>query len=235
MTSAGKPVMRLGELERVGLDALRVDVEALRGAVDEGAVVEAGLDDLARHCVGEPDVGADVESEPDVGPLRGRRAAAVNDVEARAVVDRVQHVMEEDGVVRARVGAPQEDDVRLLDLAVGRRASPRTEHRRQTDDAGACQVRLQLSMLRVPSATRASFAARKLGSFVDFEQLKMPVAFGPRAATFRARPSTARPRPSSQEAGRRAPEWRTSGSSGGYSRILLYREAVTLPTLVAII
>ena len=36
---------------------------------------------------------------------------------------------------RARVRSPQADDVRLLDFAVGARASTRPEHRRQTDDA----------------------------------------------------------------------------------------------------
>ena len=45
---------------------------------------------------------------------------------------------------------------------------------------GACHVRLQLSMLFVPNAARASFCARKFTSLVDFEQEKMPSASGPR-------------------------------------------------------
>src|SRR6266849_777314 len=44
--------------------------------------------------------------------------------------------MEEDRVRLPGVRAPEEDDVRLLDLAVGAGASPSAEHRRQTDDAG---------------------------------------------------------------------------------------------------
>jgi hypothetical protein len=44
---------------------------------------------------------------------------------------------------------------------------------------GACQVRLQLSTLLFPNTCRASFDARKLTSFVDFEQLKMPVVVRP--------------------------------------------------------
>src|SRR6478735_3931651 len=44
---------------------------------------------------------------------------------------------------------------------------------------GACQVRLQLSMLLFPNTCRAIFEARKLTSLVDFEQLKMPVAVRP--------------------------------------------------------
>ena len=47
---------------------------------------------------------------------------------------------------------------------------------------GACQVRLQLSMLFVPMATRANFCATKLTSLVAFEHEKIPSAFGPPAA-----------------------------------------------------
>src|ERR1044072_6704493 len=43
--------------------------------------------------------------------------------------------MEPDPMRRTRVRSPEEDDVRLLDLAVGARPSTRAEHRRQTDDA----------------------------------------------------------------------------------------------------
>ena len=43
------------------------------------------VDDLARHRVRERDVGADVEPEPAVGPLRGRRAPRVDREQPRAV------------------------------------------------------------------------------------------------------------------------------------------------------
>jgi cyclophilin family peptidyl-prolyl cis-trans isomerase len=56
-------------------------------------------------------------------------------------------------------------------------AAPKTVARPTT--LGACQVRLQLSMLFVRNATRASFCARKFTSFVDFEQLKIPTESGP--------------------------------------------------------
>src|SRR3954466_1957278 len=45
---------------------------------------------------------------------------------------------------------------------------------------GACQVRLQLSMLLVPNAARASLDARKFTSLLDFEHEKTPIEFGPR-------------------------------------------------------
>src|SRR4051812_2546193 len=44
-------------------------------------------------------------------------------------------MVEPDWMRRAGVRSPQEDDVRLLDLAVGARAPARPEYRRQTDDA----------------------------------------------------------------------------------------------------
>jgi hypothetical protein len=46
---------------------------------------------------------------------------------------------------------------------------------------GACQVRLQLSMLFDPITTRANFCAAKFISFVLFEQLNKPNAWLPYA------------------------------------------------------
>src|ERR1041384_3026479 len=76
---------------------------------------------------------------------------------------------------------------------------------------GACQVRLQLSMLLLPKTERAIFDARKLTSLVDFEQLTIPVAVGPCWSRLRRKPSAARSRASSQLAGRRRPLSRTRG------------------------
>ena len=76
-------------------------------------------DDLARHRVGQRDVGADVEAEPDVRPFGAddvRRGSTAN---SRApVADALQQVVEEDRMRLAGVAAPQEDQVRLLDLTV---------------------------------------------------------------------------------------------------------------------
>src|SRR4029079_10209703 len=76
---------------------------------------------------------------------------------------------------------------------------------------GACQVRLQLSILLLPKTCRANFDARKLTSLVDFEQLKIPVVWRPWVAKDFRNPSAARSRASPQEAGRRTPLSRTSG------------------------
>ena len=49
--------------------------------------------------------------------------------------------------------------VGVLGLLVRRGAAARTEDCRQTDDEGACQVRLQESTLLLPITARANFWA----------------------------------------------------------------------------
>src|SRR3954469_16142396 len=75
---------------------------------------------------------------------------------------------------------------------------------------GACHVRLQLSMLLFPNATRASFEARKFTSLLDFEHENTPIAFWPLAARFRLNPSVARSSASSHVARLSSPLSRTS-------------------------
>src|SRR5258708_23289001 len=57
---------------------------------------------------------------------------------------------------------------------------------------GACHVRLQLSMLLLPSTVRLNFCAAKLTSLVAFEQLKVPNVVEPCAALAAPNPSTVR-------------------------------------------
>ena len=114
----GHAAQRLGPLERVRLDRRDVGLEARCAALDELAVVQPGVDDLARHPVRQRDVAAHVEAEPRVGPLRGRRAARVDREHPRAVVDRLQHVVEEDRVRLAGVRSPQQDHVRVLHFLI---------------------------------------------------------------------------------------------------------------------
>ncbi len=68
--------------------------------------------------VGQGDVAADVEAEPAVRPFRRRRAARVDRIELRAATDGLEHVMEEDRMRLAGIAAPQDDQVRVLDLTV---------------------------------------------------------------------------------------------------------------------
>src|SRR3954471_11274590 len=76
---------------------------------------------------------------------------------------------------------------------------------------GACHVRLQLSMLLVPKAARASFDARKFTSLLDFEQEKIPSELGPRWSRVLTNPAAARSSASSQVASRSTPLSRTIG------------------------
>jgi len=66
----------LGLHERPRLDRRAVLLVAGRRARDELLVHEPGRDDLATHGVRERDVRADVDAEPEVGPLRGTRCGA---------------------------------------------------------------------------------------------------------------------------------------------------------------
>ena len=78
---------------------------------------------------------ADVEPEPGVGPLRRACPPRIDDVQRRAAMDGLEDVVEEDRMRLAGVRAPQDQQIRFLDLSIGRRPAARTEHRRQTDDA----------------------------------------------------------------------------------------------------
>ena len=110
--------LALGVGERVRLDVRPVGLEAGGGVVDERLVLEPGLDDLAGHRVGQGDVAADIETEPQIGPFGGRRSARVDRDEPGPAVDALQQVVEEDRVGLAGIAAPQEDEIRLLDLTV---------------------------------------------------------------------------------------------------------------------
>ncbi len=114
----GHAGLALGVLERVRLDVGLEGLEVGRRPLDELAVLQPGGDDLARHGVGQRDVRADVEPQPAVGPLGARRPARVDGVQARAPIDPLQEVVEEDRVGLAGVTAPEEDEIRLLDLLV---------------------------------------------------------------------------------------------------------------------
>jgi hypothetical protein len=81
-------------------------------------VLEARGDDLAADRVRQGDVAADVETQPGVRPLRAARPARVDGVQPGAVADALEDVVEEDRMRLAGVAAPQDDQVRVLDLTV---------------------------------------------------------------------------------------------------------------------
>ncbi len=92
---------------------------------------------------------------------------------------------------------------------------PKTAARPAT--LGACQVRLQLSMLFEPMTVRANFWAAKFISFVLFEQLKSPNDRGPCVPVTAFSPAAARSSASSQVAGRSSPP-RRSRTIGSVTR-----------------
>src|SRR5512142_1612881 len=87
--------------------------------------------------------------------------------------------------------------------------APKTVARPTT--LGACQVRLQESMLLVPITWRANFCAKKFISFVAFEHEKIPNERVVWVARARLRPSAAQLSASSHEAGHNFPPRRMRG------------------------
>jgi hypothetical protein len=114
----GHAGLALGVVERIALDLRPVRLEVGRRPVDELAVREAGMDDLAPDRVGEGDVRPDVEPEPDVCPFGRARPARVDRVQACAVADAAQEVVEEDRVRLPGIRAPEHDQVGLFSLAI---------------------------------------------------------------------------------------------------------------------
>jgi hypothetical protein len=110
--------LAFGVVEGVGLDLRLVGLVVAGRTLDERGVLEAVGDDLASDRVGEGDVTADIEPEPDVGPFGRARAARVDRVEAGAVSDAPEEVMEEDRMRLAGVAAPEDDQIGVLGLTV---------------------------------------------------------------------------------------------------------------------
>jgi hypothetical protein len=114
----GDARLALGVLEGVALDLVPVGIEVEGRPTDELGVRQPGVDDLAPDGVGEGDVAADIEAEPDVGPLRARGPARVDRVQPGTVSDAAQEVMEEDRMRLPGIAAPEDDQVRLLSLSI---------------------------------------------------------------------------------------------------------------------
>ena len=153
----------LDPVERVGVDRLRIGVVAGGGPVDEPPVGQPRRDDLASDRVGEGDVGADVEPQPGVRELGGRRPARVDTEQARPALDTLQEMMEEDRMSLAGIRTPEDRYIDLLGLSVGTRPSAGSEDRRQTDDR-RCVSR---SITGVDVVRPQRHAGELLGGVVD--------------------------------------------------------------------
>ena len=120
-------------------------------------------------------------------------------------------MMEEYGMGFTGVGPPKDNEVCILYLAIGTGAPPIPKTVARPTTLGACQVRLQLSILLLFITTRANFCAIKFISLVVFEQLKSPKELPPCVVFAWRKPCAARLSASSQVAGRSAPLSRTRG------------------------
>src|SRR5208337_2192106 len=123
-------------LESEAFDVGLVGVKPGGGPLDKGPVLESRSDDFPADGVGQDDVRAHVEPKPDVRPTRRIAAAWIDDPKPGALVDCLEYVVKEDGMGLTRVRPPEQDEVRILDLAIGTSCTTRTKNRRQTDDAG---------------------------------------------------------------------------------------------------
>ena len=210
------PGFPLAPFQGVGLQRAAVFFEPAGGMFDEGPILQPGIQDFPGHGVGQGNVAAHLQTQPTVSPLGRAGSAGVDDEEPGSAVHSLQHVMKEDRVRFAGVGPPKEDEIgypRFPGRNWCRHPSRKTVARPTT--LGACQVRLQLSMLLQPMTVRTNFWAAKLSSLVVLEQLNIPNACGPLfPATFRqspGRPGPA-PRPNLPGEGRRrsSPEARST-------------------------
>jgi len=110
--------LALGVLEGVALDLLAVGLEVEGRPADELRVRQAGVDDLPSDGVGQGDIAADVDAQPDVGPLGRARPPRVDRVQPGAVMDAAQQVVEEDRMRLPGVAAPENDQIGLLSLSI---------------------------------------------------------------------------------------------------------------------
>ena len=114
----GDAGLALGIVQGVALDLGLISVVAVGRPLDKFLVLETRRDDLAPDRVGEGDVAADVEAQPDIGPFGRGRPPRIDRVEPSALADTAKEVMEEDRVRLAGVAAPQDDQVRVFGLTV---------------------------------------------------------------------------------------------------------------------
>src|SRR5208282_5249404 len=73
--------------------------------------------------------------QPHIRPARRIAPAWIDDPEPGALANSLQHVVKDDGMGLTRVRPPEQDEVRILELAIGTSCATRTKNRRQTDDA----------------------------------------------------------------------------------------------------
>ena len=214
--------LALGVLERVGLDLGLVGLEVARRPLDELLVLEAGGDDLAADRVGQGDVASrrrgPSQTSAHSAELVRRGSTAYSRAPLRTPRRRwwkkigcVSRALLPHRTIRSVSSASRYELVPP--------PAPNTVARPAT--IGACQVRLQLSMLLLPRTARLNFWAAKLTSLVAFEQLKTPNVVGPCCAFAAWKPATIRSSASSQLAGRSGRVLRVAHEGLGQANVVL--------------
>ena len=142
-------------------------------------VLEAGGDDLAPDRVGQRDVAADVEARARRRPTRRELVRRGSTAYSRAPLRTPRRRWWKKIGCVSRALLPHRT-IRSVSSTSRYELvpppAPKTVARPAT--LGACQVRLQLSMLLLPRTARLNFCAAKLTSLVAFEQLKTPNVVG---------------------------------------------------------
>jgi hypothetical protein len=103
--------------------------------LDEFLIRQARRDNFARHRVRKRNIGAYVEPEPHLRPLRRACPPRVNRIELCPAPQALQQVVEENRMRLPSIRSPQQDDVRLFNFAIRACSAARAEYRRQTGDA----------------------------------------------------------------------------------------------------
>ena len=122
-------------LEGVGFYSGLISFVTAGGVLNEGAVLQPGSDDLASDRVGQGNIRAHVDAQPNIGPARRAGLSRVDDIELGPIADALEDVMEEYWVRVTSVGSPDDNEVGILNLAIRAGSPAQTEYRRQTDDA----------------------------------------------------------------------------------------------------
>ena len=76
------------------------------------------MDDFPSQGVGQRNVGANVETTPQVGPLGCFAAPRIDGEQGSTVVDRFQYVLKEDRMSVTGIGTPHQNHIGLLDLGI---------------------------------------------------------------------------------------------------------------------
>jgi len=124
-------------VESVFFDVSFVGFKSAGGVADEFFIYQPRSNNLPAHRVGEGNVGANVQAQPQLGPACRTGVPRIHDIEFGAVAYALQQMMEENRVGFPRVRTPQQDDVGILNFPVRAGSASRSEYRRQTGDAGS--------------------------------------------------------------------------------------------------